>query len=105
MHIIPKSVLNLNVMIEKQKSAGRIYVVVIIEQRNITEILLQESLMVKNVIFVMTADFSDSGTRDSCICCQQMRESDMFRFYTLKIMIFLTFSFSQCLKHDSRVSI
>ena len=102
-HVIPEPVLDLKVVITAQ-TPGRIDAVVVVEHRNLSDVLLKESFAVENVLIIMTAGFPDSGTKEflHMLSTNPRTKAIPFLYFgdhdTPGCKIF------QCLKYGSKVS-
>ncbi|KAL8731919.1 MAG: hypothetical protein Q9181_004130 [Wetmoreana brouardii] len=102
---IPDLVLSLQVATRKQrKVAGKIDAVVVVEHRNLSEVLLRENLAVEDIIVVMTAGFPDSGTKEFLHLLSKEKKTKNLLFLYLGDHDPAGYSIFQCLKYGSRTS-
>lgn len=86
------------------KPPGRIDAVIVVEHRNLTEVILQESLDVKNVIIIMTAGFPDSATKEILHLLSTNKRMTRTPFLYFGDHDTVGYSIFQCLKYGSRTS-
>ena len=104
-HTIPEPVLSLKVkMTMNVDPPGRVDAVIVVEHRNLSEILLKESFALDNVIIVMTAGFSDFATKEflHLLSCDWRVSKVFFLFFADHDAP--GFSIFQVLKYGSRTS-
>lgn len=103
--VIPEPILSLDVKIERvTKPPGRIDAVIVIEHKNLTEAILQESLCIQDVIIIMTAGFPDSATKEILHLLATNKRMERTPFLYFGDHDTPGFSIFQCLKYGSKTS-
>lgn len=97
--------MSLDVKMERTtKPPGRIDAVIVVEHRNLTEVILQESLDVKDVIIIMTAGFPDSATKEIIHLLSTNKRMERTPFLYFGDHDTAGYTIFQCLKYGSRTS-
>ena len=105
LHSIPEPVLSLKVTMSTQtKPPGRIDAVLVVEHRNLSELLLEQTFAVENVIVVMTAGFPDSATKEFLHLLSVNDRTRHLPFLYFGDHDTPGYSIFQCLKYGSRTS-
>jgi len=104
-YTIPEPIWSLEVKMETMtKPPGRIDAVIVVEHRNLTEVILQESLDVKDVIIIMTAGFPDSATKGLLHLLSMNKRMARKPFLYFGDHDTAGYSIFQCLKYGSKTS-
>ena len=104
LHTIPERVLSLKVKTGILGHEGRVDAVMVVEHRSLAEFQLQESLIVGNVIVVMTAGFPDSSTKEFLHLLSIDARIRYVPFLYFGDHDIPGYSIFQCLKYGSRAS-
>ena len=105
LHSIPEPILSLKVTKSTQtKPPGQIDAVLVVEHRNLSEVLLEKTFAVGNVIVVMTAGFPDSATKEFLHLLSVNDKTRHLPFLYFGDHDTAGYSIFQCLKYGSRAS-